>query len=614
MKDGQTGLSEAGIALCTNIRLNDTSTTPMTRPDEDLIKKIVLSSPLWLNERLTKTQQELNADSDYVAGKRLADSLHKEIIRNKQGEEGEVSERDSDSLYKAILGKSKAHIYTNEEQINLDKLLGETVPVPPPSFNHEEFLGKILPKTELENAPGEDENKVRGQSAAAEDPATTFRKEFFGYDPFDKKLSEQPVDKLTDQPISEFKKMDKLFHDLLSNEQFLKANPNFLEKLVECNTSSNRTVRLLARQEFYDMIRSAYPEKHNEHAVPSQKIAIARLDLLAYNFAIEHFATHDTLGSMSKEEFQKQLPTLAYKVFADNIKIAHYDSFNRYLFSLHEQRARLIQDAFETIIETNDIRDRPQSEDYKMRDFNNGRVLIPALAKDGKEKPSQQMEMLHQAVEQSDFNSGENTGLDGATTDKTLYSEKRPQIQYETEPQAHYNPMEEVAPAPVVRRISFNLSSRDLPETINEFKLQQSMAQLMLIQRMQQAANESPNESGLNIKESGGIPDGYMPSHDYDEVVDRTTNEQDDTNGGDDVQRLQDRSDGKSEGQQPGETARLSSKEELASMPDKKENRDTTQPQTQAPTQPMYDAAQQMEAFRLQAEKNRMMRKKPLGE
>jgi len=586
MQGDEKVLSAAGLALCRNIRISDTSTTPLTRPDEALIEKIVLSSSSWLNERLPMKLHQLKADSDYVAGKRLADSLHKEIIRNKQGEEGEVSERDADSLYKAILGKSKAHIYTNEEQVNLNKLLLETVPVPPPDFDHQEFLKRILPTADREKLLS---------TVSVDDPAIAFRKEFFGYDPFDKKLSDPPLDKLTGKPLSENKKMDKLFHELLANETFLEANPNFLAKLVECNTSNNRTVRLLARQEFYDMIRSEYPEKGNEHAVPTQKIAIARLDLLTYNFAINHFKSHDNLGSMSKAEFEKQLPTLAYKLFADNVKIAHYDSFNRYLFSLHEQRARLIQDAFETIIETNDIRDRPEADDYKMRDFNNGKVLIPALAKVGTEKPSRQMEMLYTAEESHDA--------------ATVISETEQHTTDEQDFKSDYNHMEEVA-LPTVRRISFNLSSKELPQAINEIKMQQSLAQMMLIQRMQEAANETP----LNIKEDGGIPEGYMPQYTIDETLDRTTNDPDDTNGGDEQKRLQDRSTGQSNRQQPGEAARLASKDELASMPDKKENNETTLPQVQMPMQPTYDAAQQMEAFRLQAERNRMMRKKPLGE
>jgi hypothetical protein len=140
--------------------------------------------------------------------------------------------------------------------------------------------------------------------------------------------------------------------------------------------------------------------------------------------------------------------------------------------------------------------------------------------------------------------------------------------------------------------------------------MQQNLARMQLIQDMQSQASQS----SLNFKESRGIPDGYMPSPEYEGVIDRTTSEQDDTNSSDDSKPQQEGSSGQLDRQQAGETARMLADEDLASMPDKDDSFYSTPPQAQAPMQTVYDAAQQMEAFRLQTEKNRMMRKKPLGE
>ena len=144
-------------------------------------------------------------------------------------------------------------------------------------------------------------------------------------------------------------------------------------------------------------------------------------------------------------------------------------------------------------------------------------------------------------------------------------------------------------------------------EAINSIRLQQNLAQMMLIQKLQEASNDS----SLTFKESGGIPDGYMPEDNQQQGP--RNNADSDTDSGANQRQKRNRTDSQNR-QQPGETARLTSKEDLASMPDKKENGETTLPETKPAMQNAYDSAQQMEAFRLQNERNRMMRKKPLGE
>lgn len=589
-------LTAEGVSFCSNLRLNDSSTLVSSRATKELVEQVFLAAAPWLKERIGKTQEQLRTDSDYVAGHRLADSMFKELHR---------VEAPSEALYKLLTGKPANHILADSDQRKLLEIVSGNPGHLPSDFDYKAVFKKIF------DASDSDE---KTQVANSE-----YRKSLFGYDPFRLKISDRLENKAKenqsqenkneekDQPIS---LKDDLFTSILNEPKFFERHPEFLSKLIESSIAPDKESRAAAQKKWLEIIAAENPA-----AVPNEQLAIGRFRLLGYKFASEQFARKDTeteqrkdtekepgtqtkIGNLTKESFERDMPRAVHIMLCANIRFAYIREANKYQNSLHEQRARLVQDVFSHLIKTNDTVDKPEGTTIAARDFNNGKVLIPNIGSK-KVEVSRQLAPLYE-------------GKEGLV------------IRPDPPPPKVNKPSDtvEVTAGKTVRSLSLpgttsdtiSQKSKDHYQIIEAIKLQQSMAQMMLIQRMQQAANESPNESGLNIKESGGIPDGYMPSHDYDEVVDRTTNEQDDTNGGDDVQRLRDRSDGKSDGQQPGETARLSSKEELASMPDKKENRDTTKPQTQAPTQPMYDAAQQMEAFRLQAEKNRMMRKKPLGE
>jgi hypothetical protein len=332
---------------------------------------------------------------------------------------------------------------------------------------------------------------------------------------------------------------------------------------------------------------------------------------LGFKFANEQFAgnEHGTpmkIGNLTKESFEREMPTAVHIMLCANIRLAYIREANKYQNSLHEQRARLVQDVFTHLIKSNDIADRPEGTTIAARDFNNGKVLIPNIGK-------KNLVVSRQLA--------------------PLYADKEGLVVRPDPPAPKINKPSDtvdVTAGQPTRRLSLpstspatdqaKQKSKDFSGTFNNITMQQSLARMRSIQGLQQDATESQ----LNIKESGGIPDGYMPSHDYDEVVDRTTNDDSDTNSGDRERdrdagkKLQARSTGQSNRQAGGETSRLTSKDDLASMPEQKENSEPplskTPESAQPAMQPAYDAAAKLEAFRLQSESRRITPKKPISD
>jgi diguanylate cyclase (GGDEF)-like protein len=568
-------LTPEGVNFCSNLRLNDSSTLVSSRATKEMVEQVFLAAAPWLKERTAMPKEQLRSDSDYVAGHRLADSMFKELHR---------TESPSEAIYKLLTGKPANDILTDLDHTRLLEIVSGNAGQPHANFDYKTVMKKLFDTTS---------GDYQTQLANSE-----YRKSLFGYDPFRLKITDrldgdgkqtQKWDK--DKPIS---LKDDLFKSLLNEPSFFERHPEFLTKLIESSSAPDRETRAAAQKKWLEIIAA-----ENPLAVPNEQLAIGRFKMLGYKFANEQLAdSHEgaptKLGDLTKEIFEKDMPAAVHTMLCANVRFAYIREANKYQNSLHEQRARLVQDVFSHLLATNDLIDRSHGATMTARDFNNGKVLIPNIGKTNL-VVSRQLAPLYE-------------GKEGLV------------IRPDPAPPKVNKPSDTVAETAgkTVRRLSLDtttfdttpLKMKDYNQAINEIKIQQSMAKMMLIQRMQEAANETP----LNIKEDGGIPEGYMPQYTSDETLDRTTNGHDDTNGGDNSKQLQDRSTGQSTRQQPGETARLASKDDLASMPDKNENNESTLPQVQTPMQPTYDAAQQMEAFRLQAERNRIMRKRPLGE
>ncbi len=568
-------LTPEGISFCSDLRLNDSSTLVSSRASQELVEQVFLAAAPWLKERIGKTQEQLRSDSDYVAGHRLADSMFKELHR--------VSS-PSEAIYKLLTGKPANDILADSDQQRLMGIVSKYPGPPPADFDYKAIFKKIFDASDSD---------AKTQLANSE-----YRKSLFGYDPFRLKVTDhleskgkENLNKDKSQPAS---LKDDLFTSVLNEPKFFERHPDFLSKLIESSIAPDKESRDAAQKKWLEIIAAENPA-----AVPNGDLAISRFRLLSYKLASEKFAEKETakteakIGNLSKEFFERDMPTAVHRMLCENLRFAYIREFNTYQNSLHEQRARLVQDVFKHLIKTNDIEDKPESSTIAARDFNNGRVLIPNIGNKNV-KVSRQLAPLYQNKE----------GL---------------VVRPDPAPPKVIKPSDtvEVTTGIEVRRVTLDgightnsLKSKDHTQIIDAVRMQQNLARMQLIQDMQSQASQS----SLNFKESRGIPDGYMPSPEYEGVIDRTTSEQDHTNSSDNSKPQQEGSSGQLDRQQAGETARMLADEDLASMPDKDDSYYSTPPQAQAPMQTVYDAAQQMEAFRLQTEKNRMMRKKPLGE
>jgi len=420
-------LTAEGKRFCEEIAKNDPTGRGAFLTDKEFAERIFFASAPWLNARLGKSHKELLSDGDYVAGHRFIDSFKKMYDYGKD---------QNRSLINVAMERPVRSDSQSDEAHQILRFVADDPRLRPPAdFDAVKALKEM---TRFEN-----------------------RDQLYGYDPFGAKLTSDRDGK--GEPISP--RIDTLYQNLLNNPEFFQRHPEFLTKLIDCNTEHDAKTRLKLRNEWLDIIKGEYPEQ--EVSVPLQARALARFDLIAYKTAVEHFKSGGgPLGHLEQKQFEAQLPELIYKLVGDNIKINYHGSFSRYLFSIHEQRARLVQDAFQRIIDTRDVEDRPEAEGFVGRQLNNGKVLIPDPGK-GKQR-------IKALSENPD---GEK---EIAKHDQT------------------------VLPPPPTRRIS--LASKDLPDQIRLIEAQHNLAKMQLIQRLQMAVPEP----ALNFKESGGIPEGYM--------------------------------------------------------------------------------------------------------
>lgn len=576
-------LTADGINFCSALRLNDSSTLVSSRASKELVEQVFLASAPWLSERIGKTPEQLRTDSDYVAGHRLADSMFREMHR---------VEVPSEALYKLLTGKPANDILADSDQRKLLEIVSGNPGHPPAGFDYKTVFKKIFAVTE---------GDLKTQTANSE-----YRKSLFGYDPFRLKITDHlgsnGKENQSEGSARAISLKDDLFMSILSEPTFFERHPEFLSNLIESSSAPDKASRAAAQKKWLETIAAENPA-----AVPNEQLAISRFKLLGFKFANEQFAgnEHGTpikIGNLTKESFEREMPTAVHIMLCANIRLAYIREANKYQNSLHEQRARLVQDVFIHLIKTNDIADRPEGTTIAAHDFNNGKVLIPNIGKKNL-KVSRQLAPLYADKE----------GL-VVRPDPPAPKINKPSDTVEVTAGQPTRRLSLPGPSPATDQAT--QKSKDFSETFNDITMQQSLARMRSIQGLQQEVTESQ----LNIKESGGIPDGYMPSHDYDEVVDRTTNDNDDTNGGDRERdgdggkKSQDRSTGQDNRQTGGETSRLTSKDDLASMPDQKDNGEPTLPQTSMPLQPAYDAAAKLEAFRLQSESRRIKQKKPISD
>jgi GGDEF domain-containing protein len=344
--NGNRTLTVQGKEFCRSVARQDAGSSLAALTQQHLVERMLLSSYDWLTERLIKSRSELLADSDYVSGHRLLDSF----IKMNRDEASRLP-----ALINLMLGRNLNHTCTDSELEQIESLIRSENASPYAGFDGRRVFGQML-------------------SLTAEQ-----RMAVFGYDPFSQQLSQAVPVSEGSQPAP---RMDSLFLSMLHSPAFFEKHPDFLVDLLKCNTEADPATRIRLKREWLNLIRFENPD--HPAPAPNQAIAVARFDLLAYRFAREYFAANkgSRLGNLTEQEFDRQVPQLAFKLICDNAKIAFTGEFAKYLYSVHEQRARLVQDIFKHIMAHGDLEDRPDCDSYSAHDFNNGRVLIANSGKD----------------------------------------------------------------------------------------------------------------------------------------------------------------------------------------------------------------------------------------
>jgi hypothetical protein len=344
--NGNRTLTAQGKEFCQSVARQDAGSSLEALTQQHLVERMLLSSHDWLTERLNKSRSELLADSDYVSGHRLLDSF----IKMNRDEASRLP-----ALINLMLGRNLNHTCSDLELEQIESLIRSENASPHAGFDGRKVLGRML-------------------SLTAEQ-----RMAVFGYDPFSQQLSQAVPVRDGSQPAP---RMDSLFLSMMRSPAFFEKHPDFLVDLIKCSTETDPATRIRLKREWLNVIRFENPD--HPAPAPNQGIAVARFDLLAYRFAKEFFAANKggRLGNLTEQEFDRQLPQLAFKLISDNAKIAFTGEFAKYLYSVHEQRARLVQDIFKHIMANGDLEDRPDCDSFNAHDFNNGRVLIADAGKD----------------------------------------------------------------------------------------------------------------------------------------------------------------------------------------------------------------------------------------
>lgn len=180
------------------------------------------------------------------------------------------------------------------------------------------------------------------------------------------------------------RRVDAQFDDLLKREA-ANRDSEFFANLVKCarpeeGMSENSSLadiakkRIELRKKWLEMFpeekiqqtpkvpgEDVGPELKPVKTAPTQDMAIARLDMRACLFMLEHFKNNDTLGTLTKKEFEESLPSMVRALIKDNAKINLERGYSLYRGNFYELEAHYIQQRMEKIM-MNDL--KPPKERY----------------------------------------------------------------------------------------------------------------------------------------------------------------------------------------------------------------------------------------------------------
>lgn len=174
-------------------------------------------------------------------------------------------------------------------------------------------------------------------------------------------------------------RFDKAFVELLGNhKEFLadKNNQDFFKKLVDCSRPDQHVdeaaVRIKVRQDsegkglteqqlkkledrtFAEELRKKRVELRKEWLKmllesPTQAMPLVRLDHRAITFMLDHFKTHDQLGTLKREDFKESLPYMVRELVRDHTRIASGNEMALYRANYYEWEAHLFHQRLEAM-------------------------------------------------------------------------------------------------------------------------------------------------------------------------------------------------------------------------------------------------------------------------
>jgi diguanylate cyclase (GGDEF)-like protein len=313
-----------------------------SKTEIDQLKDVLARNYDWIKERLVASPDVLDADPDCMRARRLMISLQapRELI------DAEGNRR------------SKLHTETPEavREHTLFNLLAGRLPDAPISESDMAQVGKLLVLGQP--LPG-GKSPQELMADVLKSPA-----KYFGYDPLHERFTSSPDKNNPDAPNN---KIDKLFNDLLGNQEFLKKNPDFFQKLVDCNSTASLEGRQNLRQEWVAMIGNELGDDR-VGPISSPKLQ-ARLDLLAYEVMRKHFNDENAgdLGALTRKSFEEKESTLVAQLLRDNLAEAQVHSHLLYRANFYEVEPHYIQYRVREFLRANDFSQRNEIDNVTDR-------------------------------------------------------------------------------------------------------------------------------------------------------------------------------------------------------------------------------------------------------
>lgn len=321
-------LTPAGEAFCKSIAAQE-----LTR-SEELVKKSLLANPHWLEERLTRTDEELQSDAQYMRASRLTESF----ARRRDAGDDQLH-----SLINLLMGrKLDSRINPENIEVAAKALLEQSVNEPlPAGFDAEKALDAMTKSLK--------------------------RQQLFGYDPLDEKFL------LSDKNMAGHEmapRIDRVFEDNLKDPEFFQRNPNFFKDMVEWSTEPNREKKAELREKWLEIIRKEYPhDEFGELGAPSSPKVLARFTLKAELFLMKHFKTGGgEVGGLNAEAFHKIMPKLVRELIKDHLYVSTMRGYHTYRANFFELEAHFIHLRMKQLIESNDLEHKPEEENPERTD------------------------------------------------------------------------------------------------------------------------------------------------------------------------------------------------------------------------------------------------------